>query len=691
MNEATGTTFIVHGGYDSGTESGGSRSTRRSSGFQELERSRESRRPAEQASRVAVPGGDGQRQGGSRHESSRHESSRHESSKHESSKHGSQDWKMGGERHDTIRATTPGNGDQPATARGSVPEAIARVPDRDGQQDQARQSRQAGAAGDRSSRGPEHGHDSPDGDAASLNSLPSTGTDTELGAAPWEHGPAPAAAPPAPPVNYIDLLAQCLEAQTDCGKAVPLGPALAAAGAAAASVAGLIPATALLLRNMREAGAGPLADVAAGMVRDEEVAQQQLEAARVKAPAWRAYNAIVQFQVALDAAAAYYSRACAAVNGAASFRSAGVERSRMEALVADEAAAASLAADLLQVAASFKLTLAAAVETLTKLHRPEIAKPLQSLQALLGAVGTGEAALRSAASADTIVPAEVLRRALNLSSTRMRALCDNVLAHEGGTQEDAAALEATHKELKQLLATAVAAAASASQDATAATPGGASFARLDAHNLAAERQLQAANDTVVRLQGKLAAVGTRRKRAQLQGIMTATKGACAEVARVQAELRSLQKRARHLHAGMAKRQESTNFQLDVGEQSRDKCVARSAAEFYARRKQTVAALLATLRSVLGELSAGFSATRRTAADARLAAAFHSASVGSGSGGGGWNVAPLHDRFHALWRDLCAGNEALIQARLVVLYAHVFSHVQRAENGARAAMLRAERG
>ena len=442
---------------------------------------------------------------------------------------------------------------------------------------------------------------------------------------------------------------------------------------------------------MREAGAGPLADVAAGMVRDEEVAQQQLEAARVKAPAWRAYNAIVQFQVALDAAAAYYSRACAAVNGAASFRSAGVERSRMEALVADEAAAASLAADLLQVAASFKLTLAAAVETLTKLHRPEIAKPLQSLQAVLGAVGTGEAALRSAASADTIVPAEVLRRALNLSSTRMRALCDNVLAHEGGTQEDAAALEATHKELKQLLATAVAAAASASQDATAATPGGASFARLDAHNLAAERQLQAANDTVVRLQGKLAAVGTRRKRAQLQGIMTATKGACAEVARVQAELRSLQKRARHLHAGMAKRQESTNFQLDVGEQSRDKCVARSAAEFYARRKQTVAALLATLRSVLGELSAGFSATRRTAADARLAAAFHSASVGSGSGGGGWNVAPLHDRFHALWRDLCAGNEALIQARLVVLYAHVFSHVQRAENGARAAMLRAERG
>jgi hypothetical protein len=487
------------------------------------------------------------------------------------------------------------------------------------------------------------------------------------------------------PTDYLALLAKCLLEQTDCKGALPLAPALAAATAAAAAVTALVPVIGLLLRNMREAGAGPLADVVAAMAKEEEAAQVALEAARIKAPAWQAYTAVTTFQVALDAAATYYARACTTVNTAVADRAADVERSRMQALAADETAAAALAADLLRIAEPMKRSLAGAVAQLTPLRRPEIAAQLQALVALHGAIETGEAALRTAAAADTIIPMEILRRALNLSSKQMQGLCAQVLAHEAGVVEDGPALEASRAELKQLLATAKAAVEAATAAASGA--GGdaptASLARLDARNLQAERDLAAANETVTRLKGKLAGVRERLKRARLQDIMAGVRATCAEVAAFQKQLRQLQKTARHLHAATAKHQESTNFQLDVGEQSRGKCVARSAAEFNARRKGYVAALLTALRGILGS-KATFSAARRAAAEARLGAAFHSASLT------GTFPPALHDRFYALWRDLCRGNEALIQARLAVLYAHVFAHVQRVETAARETMLRGER-
>jgi hypothetical protein len=210
-----------------------------------------------------------------------------------------------------------------------------------------------------------------------------------------------------------------------------------------------------------------------------------------------------------------------------------------------------------------------------------------------------------------------------------------------------------------------------------------SLARLDARDLQAERDLAAANETVERLESKLAGVEARLKRARLQGIMAKTRSIYEDVARFQQDLRKVQKQARRLQASMAKHQEGADFHLDVGEQSRAKCVAKAVASFGAHREKYVQELLNTLR-VIFTPAPGFSAQRRQAAEAKLAAAFYSASLSDAF------PSSLQDRFYAVWRDLCAGNETLIKARTVLLLAHVFKHVQDVENGAMAVMQGAKR-
>jgi hypothetical protein len=135
---------------------------------------------------------------------------------------------------------------------------------------------------------------------------------------------------------------------------------------------------------------------------------------------------------------------------------------------------------------------------------------------------------------------------------------------------------------------------------------------------------------------------------------------------------------------MAKHQEGADFQLDIGEQSRAKCVAKAVAAFGAHREKYVQELLRSLRAIFAP-APGFSLQRRQAAEAKLAAAFYSASLSDAF------PSTLQDRFYAVWRDLCAGNETLIKARTALLLAHVFKHVQDVENGALAIMQGAERG